>query len=399
MKKNSEADDAVSSLVIGTESGQLLILDPAGSSVLTSCQLPSVPSLLSVSGLYDVEWRINVACRDGKIYTVKVGDVRGKSVLTGTAIELETAPNSIARIDKHIFVSTMDAMLQAFHIKGRKAFGLQLPCPATNLGVARMSSNRVVEALIATLSNGEVRLYNQKKLIHTLKLDDAVSALRWGQFGREVNSCVFIGRGGSLTLKMMSRSADLEGSGTDNAGPPPEQDVPLKVPKKTRLYVEQAEREVGDAVRMHRTFQRDLCRLRLATARAYVKVITSGEAGLGVGGGGAGGGNTQVRLNASVVGLGPIFKIKIELCNGGMEPLRHTTVCFALNTAVYNIEKPTFKVPILLPNIMNSFEVSLKNISPEGVADVVRVILMNPNSSVPLVSAAITMPISEIAER
>jgi hypothetical protein len=96
------------------------------------------------------------------------------------------------------------------------------------------------------------------------------------------------------------------------------QDIPLAVPKKTRLYVEQTQREreqvrapasaaravqhakantnvasVGaerprrcadtvlrgsaQAADMHRTFQRDLAKLRLTTARSYVKVLTDGQ--------------------------------------------------------------------------------------------------------------------------
>lgn len=39
------------------------------------------------------------------------------------------------------------------------------------------------------------------------------------------------------------------------SGPPPEQDMPLPVPKKTRLYVEQSQRERESAVEMHRLFQ------------------------------------------------------------------------------------------------------------------------------------------------
>jgi Bardet-Biedl syndrome 1 protein len=49
---------------------------------------------------YDVEWRIVVGCRDGKVYTIKNGEKRHDAVITGTVIELETQPNSIARIDK-----------------------------------------------------------------------------------------------------------------------------------------------------------------------------------------------------------------------------------------------------------------------------------------------------------
>ena len=44
------------------------------------------------------------------------------------------------------------------------------------------------------------------------------------------------------------------------------------MPKKTRLYVEQTDREREQAGDMHRVFQRELCKLRLATSRAYVKV-------------------------------------------------------------------------------------------------------------------------------
>ena len=40
-------------------------------------------------------------------------------------------------------------------------------------------------------------------------------------------------------------------------------DVPLDVPKKTKLYVDQTAREREQPVEMHRIFQRDLCKLRL----------------------------------------------------------------------------------------------------------------------------------------
>jgi hypothetical protein len=78
----------------------------------------------------------------------------------------------------------------------------------------------------------------------------------------------------------MPRTANLE---VNHAlgGPPPEQDVPLQVPKKTRLYVEQTQREREQAVDMHCAFQRDLCKLRLATARAFVKVLTDGQVWVG----------------------------------------------------------------------------------------------------------------------
>lgn len=63
----------------------------------------------------------------------------------------------------------------------------------------------------------------------------------------------------------------------------PSQDIPLNIPKKTKLYVEQTQREREQAIDMHRIFQRDLCKLRLSTARAYVRVLTDGQVGMGYG--------------------------------------------------------------------------------------------------------------------
>ncbi len=72
--------------------------------------------------------------------------------------------------------------------------------------------------------------------------------------------------------------ADLASGGVLSAGPPAEQDVPLQLPRKTKLFIEQLQREKEQAGDIHKSFQRDLCKLRLETARSYVKTITDGQA-------------------------------------------------------------------------------------------------------------------------
>lgn len=79
-------------------------------------------------------------------------------------------------------------------------------------------------------------------------------------------------------MQIMPRTANLEvAAAVGSSGPLPEQDVPLDVPKKTRLYVEQTQREREHAVDMHRVFQRDLVKMRLETARALIKVLSDGQ--------------------------------------------------------------------------------------------------------------------------
>ena len=44
--------------------------------------------------------RVMVACRDGRLYSLKEGDVRGTAVLTGTVIDLGAQAVAMAREDK-----------------------------------------------------------------------------------------------------------------------------------------------------------------------------------------------------------------------------------------------------------------------------------------------------------
>lgn len=157
-------------------------------------------------------------------------------------------------------------------------------------------------------------MYNDKHLVSVYNTNDSLTALNFGRFGREEHSLVTAGRSGTLSVKILSRKSTLEGAGT-GTGPPPEQDVPLSIPKKTKLFVEQTQREVEQAVSMHRLFQQDLCRIRLATARAFVKTLSdTGKSPTGFAA------SASLRVNATVHGLGPLFKIRFMIVNTGARP-------------------------------------------------------------------------------
>lgn len=70
--KSKEEEDAVGCLVLGTESQKVLILSPSAAQIMTHVELPSVPVFICATGLYDVDYRIVIACRNGKVYTIKV---------------------------------------------------------------------------------------------------------------------------------------------------------------------------------------------------------------------------------------------------------------------------------------------------------------------------------------
>lgn len=61
-------------------------------------------------------------------------------------------------------------------------------------------------------------------------------------------------------------------------GPPAEQDTPLNVPKKTKLFIEVAQRERDQYLSMHKLFHMDLAKLRFRCAQNYLRTISEGYA-------------------------------------------------------------------------------------------------------------------------
>ena len=55
------------------------------------------------------------------------------------------------------------------------------------------------------------------------------------------------------------------------------------------------------------------------------------------------------------------------------------------------------QIPALLPGLAYDSDVSIQCIDPNGAADEVRVFVCNPKSCVPMISAVITMPLSDVA--
>lgn len=392
MNKNDEAEGAVSSLVVGTEHGQVLILDPPGSSIAARVQLPSTPTMLAVTGLFDVEWRIIVACRDGKLYTMKSGEVRGSAVCTRNVIELSAQPVGLVRSEALIYVGTMDARLRAYSLKGRPVLSLDMPRPITNMAPMRVKRSLVVSAVLVALEGGEVRCYREKKLVAVVEVGESVTALHFGHYGRADNTLVCVTKSGGLVVKMLQRTASLEGDAGD-AKAPAEQDVALDVPKKTRLYVEQQQRELEMAGEMHRAFQSDLCHLRLEAARAYVKLLTDGGVSAAPSRTGA-----TVRLDASVVGVGPRHRLQLRVANTGAKALTGVLVMFNFDAAVYKMDTGLLRLPALVPGVVAERDAWVTNVHPQGLAAQISALILQEGDERPLLHYLVTMPQSELAD-
>lgn len=368
-----DVERSVSCLVVGTENKDILILDPSGTVIMKQVQLPAVPSYISVQGVLDIEYRIVVACRNGSVYTIKKGKV------LGGAIELETQVCGLAIMDKSLIIACMDHTIHSYHMKGKKNYTIYLPAPISIMLPMDLKRTRQdFQALVVALANGEVRLYNKRQLVHTMTTNETVTAMRVGPYGREEMCLILCFKSGALSIHILSRTSQLDANAT-TAGPPPEQDIPLSIPKKTKLYLEQTQRERDQHTEMHRIFQRDLCKLRLNTARSFVKMITDGTGPMSTTRGSA------IRLDVQVQGLGPIFKLKLYINNASTKAVVNVPITFAYN-------------PVLVPGVNYDYEVIAECMDDHGAAGVIRAFICANQSSVPILSAIVNMPVSEVLQ-
>uniref|UniRef100_A0A667YJI7 BBSome complex member BBS1 n=1 Tax=Myripristis murdjan TaxID=586833 RepID=A0A667YJI7_9TELE len=373
LRKSTADEDGVSCLVIGTENNDVYVLDPEAFTILSKMSLPAAPTMMDVTGQFDVEFRITVACRNGNIYILRRDSVKPKY-----CIELASHPVGLVRQGKNVVVGCADESLQGFTQKGKKLWRASLPAPVTTMAAMELPT-RGFQAVLVGLANCEVHLYRDKNLLSAIKTPDVVSGVCFGRYGREDGTLIMSMRGGGLMVKILKRTATFDER--DNApGPPLAQSVRLNVPKKTKLYVDQTLRERENGVAMHRAFQMDLSRLRLASSLTPVSSSLS----------------EPLKMNAVVQGLGPSFKLTLNVQNtAACRPVMNLVISFLYDEHLYRMRNPYLRIPLLVPGLVYPVQTFVECTSDRGISDIIKVFVLHEGRSAPLLTAHINMPVSE----
>ncbi|KAF7649826.1 hypothetical protein LDENG_00135430 [Lucifuga dentata] len=383
LKKSTADEDGVSCLVIGTESCHVFVLDPEAFIILSKMLLPAAPTMMDVTGQFDVEFRITVACRNGNIYIL-----RRESSVPKYRIELPCHAVGLLRIGKNVVVGGADESLQCFTQKGKKLWKVGLPAAIATMAAMDLPT-RGFQAILVGVANCEVHLYRDKNLLSTIRTPDVVTGICFGCYGREDGTLILTMKGGGLMVKILKRTAAFEDRDS-TPGPPVAQSIRLNVPKKTKLYVDQTVRERENGLAMHRAFQMDLSRLRLAAAKAYVKALESSLPPVSAS-------PTQpLRMNAVVQGLGPSFKLTLNIQNtAACRPVMNLAISFLYDQNLYRMRNPYMRIPLLVPGLVYPVETFVECTSDKGVSDIIKVFVLHEGRSFPLLSAHINMPLSE----
>uniref|UniRef100_A0A670YY80 Bardet-Biedl syndrome 1 n=1 Tax=Pseudonaja textilis TaxID=8673 RepID=A0A670YY80_PSETE len=383
LKKNRVEEDAISCLVVGTENMEILILDPEAFTILSKVAIPSMPAFLDIAGQFDVEYYLTVACRNGSVYILRRDSKRPKY-----CIELSSQAVGLVRVQKNIMVACSDETLRGYNQKGKKLWAVTLSAAPVTLGLMD-EKLQSFQAVLVSLANREIHVFRDKNLVNVIQVPDVVTSIAFGHYGREDNTLIMTTTGGGLIIKILKRNSTFH-KGDATAGVPVTQSTKLNVPKKTKLYVDQTLRERECAVAMHQVFQTDLRRIRLTAARAYVRALECSMAPVSE--------SLQepLKLNAVVQGMGPTFKLCLNLQNmSENRAIANLLVCFIYDENHYSVERPFFKAPMLIPGLNYRLATFVECLSDQAISDVIKVFVLKEGISQPLLTAHISMPVSE----
>ncbi|XP_076805995.1 BBSome complex member BBS1-like [Clavelina lepadiformis] len=389
IKKSMAEDDAISCIVVGTEHKQVYIIDSEAFTPLQDYEIASVPVIVNVSGLFDVDFRMFAACRDGCVYVLKKDSLQSR-----VCIELDSSIVGMERIHKHLIFALADKTFSCYTTRGKQIWNLQLPADVLCTAVMDHRA-KGFKAVLVGLDNSEVRVYREKNLVDIIKLNDRPQALCFGRYGREDSTLVAVLASGALQVMILKRTAEYADH-SSHKGPPMSQKMKLNIPKKTQLFVDQTVRERENGTKMFQNFQHDLQLMRLSVAQTYLKGLQSSMTPL------SDDPSMPLKLSATVRGIGPVFQMLLTIENTAAISLNDPKlatgliVLFKYSDTIYSIKPLVLELPALAPEISYKFAVRIHCIASDRPAqDTITALIVKRGTKKPLVTANISMPVSE----
>jgi Bardet-Biedl syndrome 1 protein len=193
-----------SQIIVGTENGLICVIDQSGSKILAKFKIPTIPHQIMPSGIYDVDYKLYISGRDNKIYTIRNGE------LSQTVIDIPNKIVGMAKSDKSVIVGTIDSKIHAYFSHGKKNFCLSLPASIMCIDSFEPKKYKSFKGYILALSNLEVRIYNEKLLVHLFKVPENIFGMKLGTYGKDEDCLVLITETGSLIIKSLLNNLSLD---------------------------------------------------------------------------------------------------------------------------------------------------------------------------------------------
>jgi hypothetical protein len=162
----------------------------------------------------------------------------------------------------------------------------------------------------------------------------------------------------------------------------------LKPPARSRIFAEQLEIDKEAVTSTYSKYQKDSLKMKIIVDEGYLRLLDQGMMSDG----------KKVKIHADVEGLGPVFKLRLDFTNQGLKPLTNLALALQFSSANYQLIESIPEVRCLLPSIMLSAVLRVKNVNPLGNNEDIKVFIMQRSQNHPIAGAVINMPVCDPQE-
>ena len=381
--KSDDLDiEADSYLIVGTENCSLFIIDPSENKIIGKGKLPGVPFLMNTRGGYNNNnHKIFIADRGTNIYILKKTDI------TKTIVVAQPIMNLLSS-DKSIYIGTIGKNYIGMKFSGSQDFSIEQPNVITSMEIAEREINETL-VLIAT-KDAELRIYNDKYLCHVIKIGDNIFGMKFGTFGTKKESIIMCTYGGALLVKYFNPDVKVKVLKIDEGNKDANENLKIDVPKKPGIYRDLVQREKESKSEIQKKFITDLIKIKYKAMDTYAKILKKGNAPQNFSN------SSNLKISASLEGLGPNFKLNIIFNNSGKKPIYGAILTLDFNRKIYSFKKENIQLSVIMPNIPVNYSLPFRNISENGSSGNIKLLVIGKNEIIPLIQTNIKVPISEL---
>ena len=372
--------DSSSFLLVGSENNHIFIINPAENKIINKGKLPGTPFLILSDGTYNGEHKIIIADRYCNIYILEKTKIEKKIVLSHHIVSMLYA-------DERIYVGSISKQYMSLKKNGSLDFSIQQPNIITCMEMAKRENEEIL-ILIAT-KDSELRIYDKKKLIHVLQIGDNIFGMKFGKLGIKEDCLILCTYSGALLAKSFNPEIKAENLKIKKSEPS-EKNNKIDVPKKPPMFRDLVQREKDNKNEIQRKFITDLMKIKYKAMETYVKILKKGNIPQNFSD------SKNMKISASLEGLGPNFKLNINFLNSSKKPIYGALLMLEFNRKIFAFKQESIQLGVLMPNIQMSYSMRFRNINENGASGNIKLVIVDKNEVVPLIQTNIKVPVSEL---
>ena len=286
-----------------------------------------------------------------------------------------------------IYIGTISKQYMSLKENGSLDFSIVQPNIITCMELAKRENGEIL-ILIAT-KDSELRIYVKKKLCYVLQIGDNIFGMKFGKLGIKEECLILCTYGGALLAKSFNpevKAEDLKIKKKEET----DKNKKIEVPKKPPIYRDLVQREKDSKNEIQKKFITDLMKIKYRSMDTYVKILKKGNAPQNFNE------DKNLKISASLEGLGPNFKLNIIFINSGKKPIYGAILMLEFNRKIFAFKQESIQLGILMPNIPMSYSMRFRNINENGASGNIKVIIVDKNEVLPLIQTNIKVPVSEL---